>query len=1098
MPVCTQCGEENPERARFCLACGAALEAEPAALREERKVVTVLFADLVGFTSAAEQLDPEEVRAVQAPYWARVKSEIERYGGTVEKFIGDAVMALFGAPTAHEDDPERAVRAAISIRDGIASEEGLQVRIAVTTGEALVALGARPAEGEGMASGDVVNTASRLQSAAPPNGILVDEATYRATERAIEYRDAKPVEAKGKADPIQVWEAVETRWRFGVDVEQRGPAELVGRGEELDVLSDALARARRERASQLVTLVGVPGIGKSRLVYELSQLVDAEPELTYWRQGRSLPYGEGVTFWALAEMVKAHAGILETDTAEEAGAKLHAVVAELIEDRADTDWVLGHLRPLVGLGGAPELGGERRAEVFAAWRKFFEALAERHPLVLIFEDLQWADDGLLDFVDHVVEWASGVPLLCVCTARPELLERRPDWGGGKRNATTISLSPLSETETARLLAALLEQAVLPAEVQSALIARAGGNPLYAEEYVRMLQDRGLDEATEAQLPESIQGIIAARLDALSAEEKDLLQDAAVLGKVVWVGALAQIANIARWTVEERLHALERKEFVRREQHSSVASETEYAFRHILVRDVAYGQIPRARRAGKHRAAAEWIESLAEGRGEERAELLAHHYLEALEYARAAGQDTADMAARARLALREAGDRALSLGAYRSALPFYAAAVELWPEDDPERPRLLLGYGTALFWVESGGSHVLAEARDALLVLGDREGAAEAETMLGEREWLQGKRDAAFELLESAVERLRDAPPSRAKAYVLGNMSRFLMLAGDERAVAIGRETLQMAEELGIDELRSHALNNVGVTRVYGGDLGGIEDLEQSIAIAEKANSAESLRAYGNLGSILWDLGRLERSSELLEAGRREASRFGLRDPIRWLYGEQVGEWYVHGEWEKAEQTADEYLAEAETSPYFLEVGWRRARGLIRLAQGDARGALEDAQGAVEFARSAKDPQILYAALAFDARIACASGEKERASDDITELLEDWIAMDFSYLAGEWTVDLAVALSELENGSRLIELAERATPTGWLEAALAFVSKELELAADLYAALGSVADEAYARLRSGDPAQVERALEFFRSVGATRYTREGETLLAATA
>ena len=385
-------------------------------------------------------------------------------------------MALFGAPVAHEDDPERAVRAALTIRDRIAQDDGLQVRIAVTTGEALVSLSARPAEGEGMASGDVVNTASRLQSAAPTNGILVDETTYRATALAIEYREAEPVEAKGKAEPVAVWEAVEPRWRFGVDVEQAGGADLVGRSEELDLLTDALARARRERASQLVTLVGVPGIGKSRLVFELSRVVDDDPELIYWRQGRSLPYGEGVTFWALSDMVKAHASILETDDAADAERKLRAAVAEVISDPIDVDWALGHLKPLVGLGAEADASGDRRAEVFAAWRKFFEALAERGPLVLVFDDLQWADDGLLDFVDHLVEWASGVPLMCVCTARPELLERRPGWGGGKRNATTISLSPLSESETAKLIGLLMERSVLPAELQSALLARAGGNP----------------------------------------------------------------------------------------------------------------------------------------------------------------------------------------------------------------------------------------------------------------------------------------------------------------------------------------------------------------------------------------------------------------------------------------------------------------------------------------------------------------------------------------------------------------------------------------------------------------------------------------------
>ena len=312
MPACPQCGRENADDASFCSGCGTRLEAGRTAAREERKVVSILFADLVGFTSQAERLDPEDVRATLSPYYAQLRSELERHGGTVEKFIGDAVMAVFGAPVAHEDDPERAVRAGLAIRDAIVEDGRLQVRVAVTTGEALVTLDATPAEGEGMVAGDVVNTAARLQSAAPVNGVLVDETTYRATRQWIDYGEAEPVQAKGKAAPVGVWEAREARSRFGVDVVQAGAA-FVGRRRELDFLTDALARAREERAPQLVTLVGVPGIGKSRLVYELSCVADAEEELIFWRQGRSLPYGEGVTYWALAEMAKAHAGILDTD-----------------------------------------------------------------------------------------------------------------------------------------------------------------------------------------------------------------------------------------------------------------------------------------------------------------------------------------------------------------------------------------------------------------------------------------------------------------------------------------------------------------------------------------------------------------------------------------------------------------------------------------------------------------------------------------------------------------------------------------------------------------------------------------------------------------
>ena len=369
--TCPACGKELPGEFPFCPFCGTPLSERSAPfVHEERKVVSVLFCDLVGFTRRAEQLDPEDVSAFLSPYHERVRSELERHGGTVEKFIGDAVMALFGAPTAHEDDPERAVRAALAIRGWAEDEEEVQVRIAVSSGEALIRLNARPEAGEGMASGDVVNTAARLQSAAPVNGVLVDETTYRATRQTIDYRDAPAVDAKGKAEPVAVWEVASARSRFGVDVTHHARSELVGRDEELSVLREAFLRARARRTPQLVTLVGVPGIGKSRLVYELQKIADADPELVTWRQGRCLAYGDGVAFWALAEVVKAQAGIHEEDSEEEAAEKLQAAVAAAIDDRKDARWVESHLRPLMGLETETGLGGDRRGEAFAAWRRY--------------------------------------------------------------------------------------------------------------------------------------------------------------------------------------------------------------------------------------------------------------------------------------------------------------------------------------------------------------------------------------------------------------------------------------------------------------------------------------------------------------------------------------------------------------------------------------------------------------------------------------------------------------------------------------------------------------------------------------------------------
>jgi class 3 adenylate cyclase/tetratricopeptide (TPR) repeat protein len=1074
--------------------------AEP---RRERKVVTVLFADLVGFTARAEELDPEDVEAILRPYHEGLRTELERFGGTVEKFIGDAVVALFGAPLAHEDDPERAVRAALAIRDWAREEGEVQVRIAVNTGEALINLVARPESGEGMAVGDVVNTTARLQSAAPTNGILVGDATYRATRQAIDYREADAVEAKGKAAAVRVWEAVAARSRVTSEaVSASSP--LVGRDRELAVLSELLVRVRDEASPQLVTLVGVPGIGKSRLVYELMEIVGHGGALTYWRRGRSLPYGEAVPLWALSEIVKAQAGILESDGADAVHDKLHNEVSRLIPEAREARWVESQLRPLAGGGGEEEQRADRRDEAFTAWRRFFEGMAEHRPLVLVFEDLHWADDDLLDFVDHLVEWASGVPILIVGTARPELLERRPAWAGGKLNATTLSLAPLSEAHTSRLLASLLERPLLAADAHADLLARAGGNPLYTEQYAQMLRE-GADQV-DLPVPESIQGVIAARLDLLPPDEKALLQDAAVLGKVFWLGSVADGRSPSE--AEVALHALDRKGFVRRARTSSVADEPEYSFLHLLVRDVAYGQIPRGARAEKHRHAAEWIESL--GRPDEHAETLAYHYLSALELARASREPTEELAARSRHALREAGDRGAALNAFDSAARSYSAALELTLADDPERPRLLLSYGAMLALGQESGNEELELAASALVELGDREHAAEAEILLADSDWRAGQRDGADEHLERAVDLVKDIPTSPAKARVLSEVSRYHML-GDrfEDAIRIGSQALEMASELGLDEVRAHALDNIGSARANSGDLDGIRELEQSIEISDDIDSPESLRGYNNLFASLGSLGYLERAAAAVRAGLPVAERFGNAGrSARWLRFERVHVAYWEGRWEESMAILDETFSEVGSahalSRYALEM-----RGRIRLARGDTRGAVEDADRSLALARQAKDPQTLYPALSFNAVAALELGR----ADDAERLADELLALRPADTAIPHHVsplfDLAWVMSGLGRSEDLVEATERSTArTLHVDAAEALARGSYLAAADIYVRMGTLPNEAFARLRAAEQLsaagrreeadqQLQPALAFWRSVDAKHFVREAEALLPAT-
>jgi class 3 adenylate cyclase/tetratricopeptide (TPR) repeat protein len=990
--ICPSCGKENPDGFAFCGYCSAPLAVlRPTPGLEERKIVSVLFCDLVGFTAASERQDPEDVRARIRPYHARLRQEIERRGGTVEKFVGDAVMAAFGAPTAHEDDVERAVRAGLSILDAIAElneadpDLDLRVRVGVNTGEAVVAVGARPEQGESLVTGDVVNTASRIESAAPVNGLAVGEQTYHATSHIFEYEPLEPVAVKGKAEPLSLWQAKAVRDRFGRDFrEYKTP--LVGRELEKTLLIGTFERAVQQRSVQLVTIVGEPGVGKSRMVAELFAHMHAKPELIRWRQGRCLPYGEGITFWALGEIVKSEAAILESDSAEVATAKLDAVVSPEDPER---QWLLQRLAPLVGVEAA---SSAERQESFTAWRRFFEGLAAARPTVVVFEDLHWADEALLAFLEHQAEWSQGVPLLVLCAARPELYERRPGWGAGLRNAHTINLSPLSDSETSELVSHLVSTFVLGQELERAIVERAGGNPLYAEEFVRLLADRGLepagDDLAEPVLPDSVQALIAARLDTLPPERKSMLQDAAVVGKVFWAGSLAEIGDRDQGEVELALHELARKELVRPARTTSMEGESEYAFWHLLVRDVAYSQIPRAERVRRHRAAAGWIERKAGQRVEDLAEVLAHHYLQALELAEAAGDPTqaAELTQPARRFLALAGERALGLDTVQAEARL-ARALELTPTDDPGRSDLLVSWADAAF--QAGrpreAAEALEEALASLRARGETEAAARA---------LQLRSRVAFRLGEGrqvalateAVDLLEPEQPGPVLVAAHAQLANAQMVAGGyAEAIVAANRAIALAERLGLPE-PARALGYRGYARAYLGDAEGLAEMERALdVLVEQGAGREAAILQNNLAIARYSFDGPARSLADFEEGIAFCQQRGLGESAALLEASCPGLLADLGRPDEALERAGRLAAALEEIGSTHPLSEVRAVELaIRLARGE-QGARAEADWLVETARAMSAADISVLALATGAAASLSVEAPERTCALLAEL-----------------------------------------------------------------------------------------------------------------
>jgi class 3 adenylate cyclase/tetratricopeptide (TPR) repeat protein len=1005
---CPACGHSNPEASKFCNECAAPLGA-PAPTLEERKIVTSLFCDLVGFTAASEAADPEDVNRVLAGYFRLARAQIEGHGGVVEKFIGDAVVGVFGVPAAREDDPERAVRAGLRICEGAADLRGLrggalELRVGANTGTALVQLGVNPASGQGFVTGDAVNTAARLQTAAPVGGVAVGLATWEATSRVFEYEELEPAELKGKAEAVRVFRPLAPRARIGVDLTRTHDSPFVGRAAELEVLTGAFDRVVAGRSVEFVTVVGEPGLGKSRLVGELSDYVDRSQDLFRWRQGRCLPYGEGIAFWALGEIVKAHAGILESDSPELAREKLEQVLPE----GEERPWFRERLLPLLGIQAGSSAS---RDESFTAWRRFIEQVASDRPTVLVFEDLHWAGEGMLAFLDHLGENLVAVPLLILSTTRPGLYDRYPDQGAG---LPTVRLAPLSEAESGKLVAGLLESAMLSAELQQAIRDRAGGNPLFTQEFVALLRDRGvivekqssweLREDADVPLPDSVHAVIAARLDTLDAGAKAMLGDAAVIGKVFWSGAVGEIGGRDRVAAAATLGELVRRELVAPARRSSMAGEVEYSFGHALVRDVAYEQLPRTVRAARHVAAATWIEDKVADRVGDFADVLAHHYATALELAQASEdtEEAAELEAPALRFLTLAGRRALGLDS-DSALASFERALALTPPGNPARPDVLAGLGEAALEAARLPEAVAAleEAIDTYRSADDPRAAARAAVLLSEVHVLTRK-PGRLEMLTETLATLDPLSPGPEHVAVLTEISGARSLLGQEEAgLEDANRALALAAELGLGH-PARTLGYRGSNRSHLGDPEAADDFRDALELAFAAGQtrhastiynnwanhrhkfegpaqaletrklgiafcrARGLSARVNFmttesATLLFPLGELDQVLEVAavttERARRDANAFGLAMGFR----HEAGVLLIRGQIERLSARLDEVEAEiGETTDGWAAGYLRHPAALSRAALGQREQAVALLTGLVDKNDSVESGAVLAA------------------------------------------------------------------------------------------------------------------------------------------
>jgi class 3 adenylate cyclase/tetratricopeptide (TPR) repeat protein len=854
---CPECGAANEPDAGFCGECGAGLAAATrpvpvagtgsaavavarvaAGPISERRVVSVLFTDLVGFTTLAEGRDPEETRELLGRYFDMARDIVEKYAGTVEKFIGDAVMAVWGAPTAREDDAERAVRAALELVAAVRSlGPGLEARAGVLTGEAAVTIGAT---GQGMVAGDLVNTASRLQSVAAPGTVLVGEATRRSASSSIAFEPAGEQVLKGKAAPVPAFRALRVvAERGGRGRSDALEAPFVGRELELRLLRELFHATSREGRARLVSVIGPAGIGKSRLAWEFLKYIDGLLEEVWWHEGRSPAYGDGVSFWALGEMVRSRCGLVDTDDDATTRARVAATLAEHVPDESERRWIEGGLLTLLGIGD----GKTATAELFGAWRTFFERLSDSGIVALVFEDFNNADAGLIDFVDHLLEWSRGRPIYVLTLARPELLDRRPDWQA-KRNFSSLTLEPLSDSAMHELLAGLVPG--LPGPAVRSIVARADGMPLYAVETVRMLLAEGklelrdgvyvpVGDLHDLAVPETLSALISSRIDALDPADRALVHDAAVLGQSFTPAGLAAISGVAEAGLESHLRTLVRREILAQSADPRSPDRGHYSFVQALVREVAYNVLAKVDRKARHLAAARFFESLSTG---ELAGAVAGQYLAAWQNANH-GAEADDLAAKARSALGAAAERARSLGSFEQAARFAEQAMAV-ATDKADRAALLEQASDALSRA-SRFEAAIARGHEAVTLwreVGDRRGTARAIAQLGRCIGSFYRTAEALALVDPAIEEFAD-------------------LEGEPEWVAL-------------------LLSSARACNLDGNDQGNVELCNRALAAAERLDlGREIAEAMVLCGGGLMTLGRVHEGIALIRGGTELADERGL-------------------------------------------------------------------------------------------------------------------------------------------------------------------------------------------------------------------------------